>query len=66
MMVRNDFLPILDKEEEMYGDHQEPIVTPPQTPMSLTSSSSSSNESSSNNTPPSPPRKMKSLNDLMR
>jgi hypothetical protein len=64
MMVRNDFLPILDKEEEIYGDHQEPIVTPPQTPMSLTSSSS--NESSSNSTPPSPPRKMKSLNDLMR
>jgi len=58
-----DFIPILDEEEEIYEDHQEPIVTPPQTPMSSTSSSSS-NENSSSGTPPSLPRKMRSFDDL--
>jgi hypothetical protein len=59
-----DFLPILDEKKERYEDHQEPIVTPPQTSMSSTFSSSSSNESSSSGIPLSPPRKMRSLNDL--
>jgi len=58
-----DFLPILDEEKERYKDHLEYIITPPQTPMSLTSSSSSS-ESSSSDTSPSPPRRMRSLDDL--
>jgi hypothetical protein len=31
-----DFLPILDEKEEIYEDHQEPIVSPLQTPMSST------------------------------
>ena len=50
-----DFLPILDEKEERYEDHQEPIVSPLQTPMSSTFSpppslfsfSSSSSSSSS-------------------
>jgi hypothetical protein len=59
-----DFLPILDEEKERYKDHLEYIITPPQTPMSLTFSSSSSSESSSSDTSPSPPRRMRSLDDL--
>jgi hypothetical protein len=50
-----DFLPILDEKEERYEDHQEPIVSPLQTPMSSTfspppslSSFSSSSSSSRN------------------
>jgi hypothetical protein len=31
-----NFLPILDEEKERYENHQTLIVTPPQTPMSLT------------------------------
>ena len=44
-----NFLPILDKKEERYEDHQESIATPSQTLMSSTSpshSSSSGNSSS--------------------
>jgi hypothetical protein len=37
-----DFLPILDEKEERYEDHQEPIVSPLQTPMSSTFSPPSS------------------------
>jgi hypothetical protein len=58
-------LPIIDKNEVIYEDHQEHIITPPQTPMSsIYLSSSSYSESSSNGTPQSPPRKMMSLDDL--
>jgi hypothetical protein len=60
-----DFLSILNEEEERYEDHQEPIVTHLQTPMSSTSFSSSS-ESSSSGTPLSPLRKMRSLDDLYK
>jgi len=70
-----DFLPILDEKEERYEDHQEPIVSPLQTPMSSTFSppsslssfssfSSSSSRSWSSGTPPSLLRKMRSLDDL--
>jgi len=31
-----NFLPILDEEKERYENHQTLIVTPPQTPISLT------------------------------
>jgi hypothetical protein len=54
-----DLLPILDEEEEIYEDHQELIVTPPQTPTSSTSSFSSSDSSNST-----PTRKVRSLDDL--
>jgi hypothetical protein len=57
-----DFISILDEEEEIYEDHQEPIVKPPQTPMSSTSSSS--NENSSSGTLRSLSRKMRSFDDL--
>jgi len=60
-----DFLPILNEEEERYEDHQEPIVTHLQTPMSSTSFFSSS-ESSSSGTPLSPSKKMRSLDDLYK
>jgi hypothetical protein len=61
------FLSILDEEKERYEDHQE-LVTPPQSPINLTSPLSSSSRKSSSNgsppSPPSPPRKMMSLDDL--
>jgi hypothetical protein len=60
-----DFLPILNEEEERYEDHQEPIFTHLQTPMSSTSFFSSS-ESSSSGTPLSPSKKMRSLDDLYK
>jgi hypothetical protein len=59
-----DFLLILNEEEEIYENHQEPIVTNLQIPMSSTSSFFFSSESSSSGTPISPSRKMRSLDDL--
>jgi len=63
-----DFLLIFNENEERYKYHQEPIVTPSQTLMSLTSPSFSFFSFSSGNlssgTSSSPLRKMRSCNDL--
>jgi hypothetical protein len=59
-----DFLPILNEEDEIYEDHQESIVTPPQTLMSSTSLSSFSSFSSGSSSSGTSPRKMRSLDDL--
>jgi hypothetical protein len=48
----------------MYKDYQELIITPPQTPTSLTSPPPSSHGSSSSYTPSNPLRKMRSLGNL--
>jgi len=53
---------ILDEEKEIYKDYQEPIVTPPQTPMSLITSPPYSSHGSSSSYTPS--RKMRSLGNL--
>jgi len=61
-----DFLSTIDGKDERHEDHQEPIVTHPQTLMSSTSplSFSFSNGSSSSGNPQSLLRKMRSLDNI--